>query len=72
VCLCHFPSSPLSSTCSFSDRDFHFHQLIPVAFMYVVIDVLYEGVVGEAKITKIFAVYLQVSGFSSQQSEHPF
>ena len=31
----HFPSSPLSSTCSSSDPDFHFHQLIPVAFVVV-------------------------------------
>ena len=26
-------SSPLSSTCSSSDPQFHFHQLIPVAFV---------------------------------------
>ena len=51
--------------------DFHFHQLIHVAFMYV-IHVVHDGIVGEAKITKIFAVYLQASGFSSQLSEHCF
>ena len=32
----------------------------------------YEYVVGEAKITKIFAVYLQTSGFPSQSSEYVF
>ena len=31
--VCLFPSSPLSSTCSSSDIDFHFHQLIHVAFV---------------------------------------
>ena len=30
---CFFTSSPLPSTCSSSDPDFHFHQLIPVAFV---------------------------------------
>ena len=34
-----FISSPLSSTCSSSDPDCHFHQLIPVTF--VVAHVLY-------------------------------
>ena len=34
-----FPSFPLSSTCSSSGADFHFYQLIPVAF--VVIHVMY-------------------------------
>ena len=29
-------------------------------------------VVGEAKMTKIFAIYLQASGFPSQSSEYPF
>ena len=32
----------------------------------------YEYVVGEAKMTKIFAVYFQVSGFPSQPSEYAF
>ena len=32
----------------------------------------YEYAVGEAKMTKIFAVYLQVSGFTSQSSEYAF
>ena len=31
--MCRFPSSPLSSTCSSSDPDFNFHQLIPLAFV---------------------------------------
>ena len=38
VCFCVpvcFPSIPLSSTCSSSDPDFHFHPLIPVAFVVV-------------------------------------
>ena len=33
ILMCRFPSSPLSSICSSSDPDFHFHQLIPVAFV---------------------------------------
>ena len=33
ILMCRFPSSPLSSTCSSSDHNFHFHQLIPVAFV---------------------------------------
>ena len=69
-----FSSSPLASTCSSSDPDFHFHQLIPVAFVVVgvvyYIYSAYEYVVGEAKMTKIFAVYLQASGFPSQLSEY--
>ena len=32
----------------------------------------YEYVVSEAKMTKIFAVYLQASGFPSQSSEYAF
>ena len=33
VDMCRFPSSPLSSTCSYSHPDCHFHQLITVAFV---------------------------------------
>ena len=33
--MCRFSSSPLFSTCSSSDPDFHFHQLIPVAFVVI-------------------------------------
>ena len=33
ILVCRFPSSPLSSTCSSSDPDCHFYQLIPVAFV---------------------------------------
>ena len=33
ILVCRFLSSPLSSTCSSSDLDCHFHQLIPVAFV---------------------------------------
>ena len=33
ILVCRFPPSPLSLTCSSSDPDFHFHQLIPVAFV---------------------------------------
>ena len=38
ILVCRFPSSPLSSTCSSSDPECHFRQLIPVAFVvaYVV------------------------------------
>ena len=75
--MCCFPSSPLSSTCSSSDPNFHFHQLIPVAF--VVVHVLYECiimgtvyVVGEVKMTEIFFVYPQASGFASRSSENAF
>ena len=69
--VCSFPSSPLLSTCSSSAPDFHFHQLIPVAFVVVQCCIrAYEYVVGEAKMTKIFAVYLQASGFLSQSSEY--
>ena len=32
----------------------------------------YKNVVGEAKMTEIFAVYLQASGFQSQSSEYAF
>ena len=32
----------------------------------------YEYVVGEAKMTKIFAVYLQASGFPSHSSEYAY
>ena len=38
--MCPFQPSPLSSTCS--DPDFHFHQLIPVAF--VVADGVYKRI----------------------------
>ena len=31
--VCRFPPSPLSSTCSSSDLDLHFHQLTPVAIV---------------------------------------
>ena len=33
IFVCRFSSSHLSSTCSSSDPDFHFYQLIPVAFV---------------------------------------
>ena len=34
ICRCvGLPSSPLSSTCSSSDPDFHIYQLIPVSFV---------------------------------------
>ena len=33
ILMCRFPSSPLSSMCSSSDPDFHFQQLMPVAFV---------------------------------------
>ena len=67
IMVCHFSSSPLSLTCSSSNLDCHFHQQIPVAFVVVlVVPNAYEYVVGEAQMTKIFAVYLQVSGFPSQ------
>ena len=33
ILMCRFPSSPLSLTCSTSDPDCLFHQLIPVAFV---------------------------------------
>ena len=73
--MCCFPSSPLSLICSSSDPDFHFQQLIPVAF--VVANVVwcisaYQCVVGEANMTKIFAVYLQASGFPSQSAKCAF
>ena len=32
----------------------------------------YEYIVGEAKVTKIFVVYLQVSGFPNQTSDYAF
>ena len=32
----------------------------------------YEYVVGEAKMTKIFSIYLQASGFPSQTLEYAF
>ena len=35
ILVCSFPSSPLSSTCSSSNADFHFHQLIPITFVVV-------------------------------------
>ena len=71
--MCHFPSSPLSSNCSSSDSDFHFHQLISVVFIgFMWCTDIYEYFVGEAKMTKIFAVYLQVSGFPSQSLEYAF
>ena len=35
--VCRFPSSPLSSTCTSSGAGFHFHQLIPVAFVVHVV-----------------------------------
>ena len=57
----------LSSTCSSSDPDCHFRQLILVVFVVSHVDV-----VGEVKMTKIFTVYLQVSGFPSQSSEYTF
>ena len=61
------------STCSTSHTDFHFQQLIPVAFVVaLVVSCAYEYVVGEAKMTKIFAVYLQTSGFPSQWLEYVF
>ena len=37
--MSRFPSSPLSSTCSSSDPDFRFHEIIRVSF--VVADVVY-------------------------------
>ena len=39
LCYTGYPSSPLSSTCSSSDPDFHFHPLIPEAF--VIVHVMY-------------------------------
>ena len=33
ILVCRFPSSPLYTTCSSSDPDFYFHQLIIVAFV---------------------------------------
>ena len=33
ILVCSFPSSPLSLTCSSSEPDFHFRQLIPVPFV---------------------------------------
>ena len=35
ILVCHFQSSPLSSTYSSSDPDFHFHQLTPLLFVIV-------------------------------------
>ena len=64
-------SSPLSSTCSSSDTDFHFHQLIHVAFVVVHVRT-YEYVVGEAKMTRIFVFDLQTVGLLIQSSEYAF
>ena len=33
--VCHLPSSPLTLTCSPSDPDLYFHQLVLVAFVVV-------------------------------------
>ena len=38
ILVCRFLSSPLSSTCSSSDTDFHFHRLIPVAFVVACVE----------------------------------
>ena len=59
IWVCHFPPSPLSSTCSSSDPDFQFRQLISVAFIEVHMWCVsaYEYVVSEAKTTMLFAVY---------------
>ena len=59
-------------TCSSSDPDFHLYQLIPVAFVVVHLVYLHMYVVGKAKMTKIFNMYLQASGFPSQSSEYAF
>ena len=39
---------------------------------YVVLSTIIDFVVGEAKMTKIFAVYLQAYGFPSYSSEYAF
>ena len=61
ILVCHIPLSPMFSTCSSSEPDFHFHQWYISAYDYII---------GEANMTNIFAVYLQVSAFRSQSSEY--
>ena len=57
ILVCRFLSSPLCSTCSSSDPNFHFLQLILVAFVvvHVVYYSIYQYVVGEVKMIEIFA-----------------
>ena len=59
IIYCRFPSSPLSSTCSPSNPDFHFHQLIHVAF------VVPHGVLAHISKSSAKRIWLRYSSLSS-------
>ena len=70
--MCRSLTSSLSSVCSPSDIEFHFHHLAPAAF--VVRHVVYKGILicRRRSENEILFVYPETSGFIGQFSVYIF